>query len=373
MKQPAVLPLTNKQIRTEQELTNRFLEGVPHAFFTTRENHTFVLEKGEYKNLSLTSNLLTEEMLREMASPTLMSEVERLYLSLHQPGYHCISLLLALPGHDAYEWYDFRFQVTALQKGRFSASGLIINTDQHIQKQMRAETAKNEEIEAKSKEMFLNNLGTEIRSPLNIILGFSELLTNDAFTLTPEERMEYSQIIYKNSLVLTTLVNEILDLSRIESGRLQFSMKECLVEDLLLKMEEKWGSLVMGPVKFRKSEGRKGIKVLADQPRLEQILNEFLSNAVQYTQEGEIVLGWNYSLSTKMVELFVEDTGCGISPERLQELQDPTHGMARMENGTNHLGLAISQVIAKSMNIDISIQSAVGKGSRFSLFIPECE
>ena len=367
------LPLTNKQIRTERTLTDLFLEGVPHAFFTTKENGTFLLEKGEYQTLGLASNQLTEVQLRDMASPTLMAEVERLYLSLRQPGYHCISLLMAFPGHDTYEWYDFRFQVTALQKGRFSATGLIVNSDQSIQKRKRVESARNEELEAQSKEMFLNNLGTEIRSPLNIILGFSELLTNDAFALTPEERTEYSQIIYKNSLVLTTLVNEILDLSRIESGRLQFAMKECTVEDILLTSEEKWGSLILGKVKFRKSEGRKGIKVLADKPRLEQILNEFLSNAVQYTQEGEIVLGWNYSLADKMVEIFVEDTGCGIPPERLKELQDPSHGMNRMENGTNHLGLAISQIIAKSMNIDINIQSAVGKGSRFSLFIPEYE
>ena len=363
------MPMTSAQIKTETELTRRYLEQVPHAYFNMK-GRNISLEKGN--TLGLTFAQVSEAQLRQMVSPTTTSDLERFYLTLTVTGFHTVTLMLSLKSDGQYSWYDFRYQVSPGQKGQFQVQGLIINVDNSIQKSRSLETAKSEEIEARSKEMFLNNLSTEIRSPLNIILGFAELLSNEDFELTEEERTNYCQIIHGNSQVLMTLVNEILDLSRIESGRLQFVVKETTVEDLLEALSLNWVQQMPQGVEFRYLEGRKGIRVQADKSRVEQILTEFLSNAVKFTTQGEIVLGWNYSLQDRKVEIFVEDTGCGMSQAQRSKLLDPTHGMDRMDaSGSNHLGLAISQVIAKSMNIDIDIQSQEGRGSRFSIFLDE--
>lgn len=371
----------------DNELTMTYLKDYPHAFFTMKgtdmllENSQSLVEDPsgaksdlrKFRPWKASGLVWSEAQFRAMADAESMPEVERFYLTQHIAGHYSLNVKLTLDGGKTYHWYDLRYRVGSSQRGQIVTEGLLINAERNVNKQQLLQQARNEEEEARSKEIFLNNLGTEIRSPLNIILGFSELLSNPEFQFSEKERKEFCQVIHGNSRVLMTLVNEILDLSRIESGRLQFSMKECQSEDLLETLYLNWVQQVPQGINFRYVEGRKGITVMADKSRIEQVINEFLQNAVKYTTEGEITMGWNYSLKEHKLELYVEDTGCGIPEAQLKQLLDPTHGMAEMQNGTNHLGLAISQVIAKSMNLEIDIQSQEGRGSRFSLYLKEKE
>ena len=375
------------KLQAENELTNTYLKDFPHAFFCIQDKK-IKLECGQtllpgqdlykaapkgYHPWRPSGIEWTESKFRSMVSQESMSELEHFNLTLNTPGHYCITLQLTLDDGKTYAWYDLRYRVGTAQKGKISTRGLIINAERGANKIQVLEQARNEELEAKSKEAFLNNLNTEIRSPLNIILGFSELLSNTDFEFSPEERMDFCRVIYGNSRMLMTLVNEILDLSRIESGRLEFTMRECTCEDLLETLSLNWVQQIPQGINFRYVEGRKGIRIMADKSRVEQIINEFMQNAVKYTTQGEIILGWSYSLTTRKIEIFVEDTGCGMSEESRKQLLDPSHGMDKMENGMNHLGLAICQIIAKSMNLAISIESQEGRGSKFSLFLKEEE
>lgn len=362
-------PIKSK-LKIEQELTENYLKDMPHAFFTMK-GHDMLLEKGQ--NLAPGTPVWKETDFRALVAENSSAEVERFYRSLNVSGHYQLALQITLDDGKTYNWFELRYRVGMNTKGEIETEGLLINIERNLLKDKDIENARNQEMEARSKEMFLKNLSTEIRSPLNIILGFSELLSNPDFSFSEEERQNYCQVIHGNSRVLMTLVNEILDLSRIESGRLQFSMKECFCEDLLEPIALNWMQQMPEGVNFKFCEGRAGIPILADKSRLEQILNEFLSNAVKYTSQGQIEMGWQYSLATRKVEIYVEDTGCGMPEERRLNLLDPTHGMDKMENGMNHLGLAICQVIAKSMNLEIDIQSQEGRGTRLSLFLKEAE
>ena len=217
----------------------------------------------------------------------------------------------------------------------------------------------------KLKTAFLANMSHEIRTPLNAIVGFSNLL---AETDDIGERREYMRVVEENNELLLKLISDILDLSKIEAGTFEFNygrvdvnrMCEETVRSLSLKVKDKPVELIFG-------EHDAQCCVVGDKNRLIQVITNFINNAVKFTDEGSITLGYR----TEGGELLfhVEDTGSGISEEHRQSIFDRFVKLNSFAQGTG-LGLSISKSIVEQMGGRIGVESEVGRGSRFWFTIP---
>ena len=222
------------------------------------------------------------------------------------------------------------------------------------------------ELSDRLKSAFLANMSHEIRTPLNAIIGFSELMVHCD---DPAEKEEYAGIIQSNNELLLRLINDILDLSKIESGVLDRKREEfnlaAVCKELYTMIQPR---ITIPEVEFRMSAGPE-CKVFLDRNRLKQVWMNFLTNAVKCTNAGHITMG--YSADQTGIRFWVEDTGVGIP----SELQDRIFGRFQKLNefaqGTG-LGLAISRAIIEAAGGKIGFNSTQGVGSTFWAQIP-CE
>lgn len=224
--------------------------------------------------------------------------------------------------------------------------------------------AKNKaEVSDRLKSAFLANMSHEIRTPLNAIVGFSNLI---AETEDPDERREYVAIVQENNELLLKLISDILDLSKIEAGTLEFNdvefdvnqMCQEIVRSLSLKVLDK-------PVELRFGDHLPECRLVGDKTRITQVLINFINNALKFTREGSVTLGYRCD-DGMMLTFYVEDTGTGI-PEQEQEQESVFERFVKLNSfvqGTG-LGLAISKSIVEQMGGRIGLNSEPGKGSCF--------
>ena len=143
------------------------------------------------------------------------------------------------------------------------------------------------------KSAFLANMSHEIRTPLNAIVGFSNLMNTD-IELSKEERENFTELINTNSDLLLNLINDILDLSRIESGRMSFSFQQYSLNELISTIYQTFQVLMPENVELRMQIPEKSISIPTDKFRLTQVITNFLSNAIKFTQKGYILIGYEY-------------------------------------------------------------------------------
>lgn len=229
--------------------------------------------------------------------------------------------------------------------------------------------AKNKaEVSDRLKSAFLANMSHEIRTPLNAIVGFSDLL---AETEDIEERRSYMRIVEENNGLLLKLISDILDLSKIEAGTFEFNSDTVdvnamcceLVQSLQLKVQDK-------PVKLLFGEHADECYVLADKNRLMQIISNFITNAVKFTEKGSITLG--YRIEGAEILFSVEDTGRGIPREQIDSVFGRFVKLDSFAQGTG-LGLSICKSIVEQMGGRIGVESELGRGSRFWFTVPAIE
>ena len=230
-----------------------------------------------------------------------------------------------------------------------------------------AEAKEKAENADRSKSAFLANMSHEIRTDNVPIVGFSELL---AAANTEEEKQKYLEILHTNSELLLQLVNDILDLSKIEAGTLEFVYSDVDINLLLNDLEQlfrmKIGS--NSPVQIITEPGLPPCMVHTDRNRIAQVVSNFVSNAIKFTTEGSIRIG--YQSSENGLRFYVSDTGSGISADKLEGVFDRFVRLQSDKNG-NGLGLSICKTIVNKLGGEIGAESEVGKGSTFWFTLPE--
>lgn len=215
------------------------------------------------------------------------------------------------------------------------------------------------------KSAFLANMSHEIRTPLNAIVGFSSILAETADT--PENR-EYIRIIENNNDLLLQLINDILDLSKIEAGQLEFNYAAADVNHALQELEDAFRLRVPAEVDYYKSAALEKCVIIMEKNRVMQILGNYLSNSIKHTTRGSITFGY-YPPSNGVIRFYVRDTGCGIPVDKHKDIFERFVKLDNFKQGTG-LGLSICRMIAEKINAVIGVQSEVGKGSEFWLDIP---
>ena len=233
----------------------------------------------------------------------------------------------------------------------------------------------NELVEAKQraeesdrmKSVFLANMSHEIRTPLNAIVGFSEIV---AMTENQEEKEEYIQIIRQNSNLLLQLINDILDLSRIESGKSEMCLQSTNLSLMLEEIGKVHALKMKSGIEFKLEYPEGEVRTITDRNRVTRVLFNFLSNAIKNTEEGSITLGM--SVEGEWVKCYVRDTGCGIPADKLPKIFTHFEKVNEFAQGTG-LGLPICKSIIDHLGGRIEVESDFGKGSTFSFYLPYYE
>lgn len=232
----------------------------------------------------------------------------------------------------------------------------------------KAEEVRDMALKVERKESFFANMTHEIRTPLNAIIGFSNLLISDE-EITSEEKVLFSNTINQNCEQLLNLVSDILDLSRMESGKMSFKLENSNLSELMSQIYSTHQVTIPKYLKFIQSLPDKPIIACVDKSRLKQVLSNFINNAVKFTTEGFIKIGYHLNDDNQTITLFVEDTGRGIPEEHQKKIFERFYKQNDSDQGTG-LGLSISSVIAEKLNGHLNLHSEVGKGSCFSIILP---
>ena len=252
----------------------------------------------------------------------------------------------------------------------------LAKTIRHVEvlREARQRQAENQRLELASqhKSQFLANMSHELRTPLNAILGYTELILDSVYGEMPQKARDVLDRVQRNGRHLLGLINDVLDLSKIEAGQLSLSLTDYSMRDVVhgvysavepLALEKKIALKIEVPSDLPPGRG--------DERRLTQVLLNLVGNAIKFTDQGEVVI--RASAADGSFNLAVRDTGPGISKadqaKLFQEFQQVDNSITRKKGGTG-LGLAISKRIIEMHGGRIWVESRVGQGSTFSFTLP---
>lgn len=259
--------------------------------------------------------------------------------------------------------YYFQARIAPFEENKVLA--LIHDIGDRVRRSKELIEAKRRAEDAdKLKSIFLANMSHEIRTPLNAIVGFSEII---AVTENEEEKQEYLAIIQKNSNLLLQLINDILDLSRIESGKSEMHFQQVEISGLVDEVEKVHQLKMKSGVGLNVVRPQGEFWTSTDRNRVMQVLFNFLSNAIKNTETGSITLGLKHE--GDWLKLYVTDTGCGILKDKLPQIFTRFEKLNDFVQGTG-LGLSICKSIVERLGGHIEVVSEVGEGSTFALYLP---
>jgi CheY-like chemotaxis protein/nitrogen-specific signal transduction histidine kinase len=263
-----------------------------------------------------------------------------------------------------------------------SVIGVSSNITDHVIMEKKLESLNLELAKAKLKaeesdrlkSAFLANMSHEIRTPMNAILGFSDLLRECE---DESERQEFINIIDSNGEVLLTLLNDIIDLSKIEGGQLAIKPEKVYVVDLMKEIEQLYITKIS---KLKKPNLRlnleipinyKNLQIKTDRSRLFQVFVNLIDNAIKFTDEGSVIFGFH--IKDSYLKFFVKDTGIGIKKSDLKIIFERFMQVRSMYDGKyggTGLGLSISKKLVELLGGNLSVESRVKEGSVFSFSLP---
>lgn len=270
-----------------------------------------------------------------------------------------------------YQWYELRCSSLKIAKGEVMMAGIMQNIQQVVEREQQLILAKQIAEKAELKQSFLNNMSHEIRTPLNAIVGFTNLLVGEgADELSPEEKTGMLEIINNNNELLLKLVNDVLEISRLDTGTLSFSINEYDMTAILKEIYITHQPLIQSSLHFLlELDEDVPLPVHIDRFRFTQVISNFLSNANKFTRQGSIILGCKRDEVRHELHVYVKDTGKGIDEKELMMIFDRFYKTDEFEQGSG-LGLSICQMIIKRLGGCIEVQSEIGKGSCFSVLMP---
>lgn len=229
------------------------------------------------------------------------------------------------------------------------------------------EKAAKAEKASEMKSLFLANMSHEIRTPLNAIEGFSRVMVE---TDSQEERMQYMEIIESNNSRLLGLVNEILDLSRVESGEIVIKNASTDLNYLMNGIKQLFKFRCPETVSLVWDKPALPAMMNTDENRLTQVFSNLISNALKHTPKGSITYGYEIFNDTQEIKFYVKDTGSGIDPKFIEHIFDAYASKDAEQQRGYGLGLALCRIIVEKMGGHIEVSSQLGEGSTFTFTLP---
>ena len=322
--------------------------------------------------VGLEQRRFTKEDMIQYTHPDDVQLLSSFYETLHQsPGMQIqrIRFCFGKEGAD-YEWYELRCSSLKDARGEIMLAGTMQNIQKLVEHEHQLILAKQIAEKAELKQSFLNNMSHEIRTPLNAIVGFTNLLIAEgADEIEPEEKATMLEIINTNNELLLKLVNDVLEISRLDSGNLSFDIKECDITKIVKEIYMTYQTLIQPSLNFLlELDETVSLPADIDSLRFTQVISNFLNNANKFTKEGMITLGCKIDKEHREVCVYVKDTGKGIDDKELMMIFDRFYKTDEFEQGSG-LGLSICKVIIERLAGRIEVHSEVGKGSCFSVVL----
>ncbi len=333
------------------------------------QNDCLQFKNSFWKSINMKNVPLSVEKFTNFIHPDYRETFKHHWQEIFIQGTHAIELLCDFTG-DGYQWWELRSSTMESVSGQQRTTGLILNINEHKKREQELIEARELAENAELKQSFLANMSHEIRTPLNAIVGFSNILASDS-EIQEEERTTYINTINTNSELLLKLINDILEISRIESGYMSFEYQNYSVNTLIDEVYNTHRVILPSHLQFLKETAEEDLEIYVDKNRLTQVLTNFLNNASKFTPCGYIKLGYHYLPKEQQVHIFVEDSGKGIPQAEQKMIFSRFYKQDEFAQGTG-LGLSICQVIIEKLGGHIHLWSEPGKGSRFTIIL-NCE
>lgn len=275
-----------------------------------------------------------------------------------------------------YLWFHDIGKIVSSKNGVITVSGIVIEITEKKHTELKLiDAIRNAERANQFKNQFLANMSHEIRTPMNGLVGFSGLLSEE--NLSVEERNSFIDIIQSSSNQLLNLINDIIDVSKIDAGELKISIDNCILADLFNELEITFNRIKKDKrknnilINANIPDNDKNIAIRTDTSRLKQVLNNLISNALKFTHSGSIDFG--YVRNNNKIIITVVDTGIGIPQDKINDIferfQQVEHTDGVKFDGTG-LGLAITKGLIELMGGTITVVSKLNEGSSFIIELP---
>jgi PAS domain S-box-containing protein len=368
---------TNAVLETERSRLRYMIDAIPDLIFFTDSDMNFLgcnAAFARYNNISESGVKLSEYFVFPGASS------ERTHMKTNDDS------VIPVPERSTH-WVENsegrRSLIETLKTPYFDSSnrflgiiGISRDITEMEETRQRLVLAKEKAEESdRLKTAFLANMSHEIRTPMNAIIGFSDLLAED--DLTPEEKADFISKIKMAGGALMSLINDIIDIAKIEAGQLKISESECDLNSMLTQLHGTFNELRNSSgkpnleISLRIPEPESRLMIYTDPMRLQQILTNLLSNALKFTENGNIEFGYN--TGSDFITIYVKDTGIGILPSHqkilFQRFSQIDPSSTRRYGGAG-LGLAISRNLVELLGGTINVESTAGHGSLFYFTIP---
>ena len=323
-----------------------------------------------YFELELNNGCVTLDKMREIIYNEDLRRIQSLFVKSLQ-SHENINLVIRIKRGDSLEWWEMRMHF--LEGAQTGETYRVVGVCQSVQQFKEAEA---ELVKARDKAMqtdklksaFLANMSHEIRTPLNSIVGFSNLLA-DFDQYSPDEVRQFIDTINTNCEMLLVLINDVLDLARIEAGSMEFDMGSYALKDIIEQ--------VYAAHSYRTSTDLQLLMecpagdqqmIETDLNRLKQVFNNLITNAIKFTERGAITVGYRVDPSAHQAILYVKDTGCGMSEEVQKHIFERFYKGDSFRQGAG-LGLSICATIVDQLKGEIHVTSAEGQGSTFEVYL----
>jgi len=367
--------ITLKELDNNRHRYKLLLETIPDIFFVIDRDGTYIdyVAKDE-EGLRISPGEIIGSTIFEVGFSKKM--VRQVYKSIQtvidQDAIETIEYVLEVLGKGS---CFFEMRMVKLSDNSVMAISRDISKQKVAQQKIEEARKKAEEADL-LKSAFLQNISHEVRTPLNAILGFSNILQMDD-DISESERNSYLQLIIRNGQILLHVFNDTIKLSRIQSGLMTVNKKFIYVNSIMTDLyrqftyeKEQIGKNHVNLIVVKGNENAK-FSVCCDGQKIKDIMESLLDNAVKFTKEGDVNFGYNI-IKGGHLEFFVSDTGIGIPADKFDEIFERFHqldsSMTREFGGTG-IGLSLAKDFAQLLDTKVEVQSSPGKGSRFSFVI----
>ena len=315
------------------------------------------------------SNLKGMQRVLDSMGPEQERCKEDIKASLSEMGTHTHSYRIraAMDEEKNMAWWSLRYVVNYNTETGFDIKGYLLNVNEDVNFTNEMQQIQKIAEETKRTEGFLWTMAHEIRTPLNTIVGFCDVMKMMGSEMSEQERNQMAHDVNDNNLLLRRIVENMDNYSCAVSHEIVFERKDVSVDRLMHDLyAENCSRFEAKGLDFVLVQGRMGAVVSADYRRMKEAMNQLIDNALKFTTNGTVALGWQYDLTAGVIELFVEDSGLGIQEDDLPLVFDMFWKRDSFKPGVG-IGLSLVKVYMEAMGGEIRVKSEQGIGSRMSL------
>lgn len=355
---------TSLHIMEREYIRRNLLMNAHNINRWTLENGIYSIPKAAAEELGANASFALDELEANIA-PESKAAFSILKNYGNGEGTQALRLKFLSPSSKkVWHWFEFRFTSTPENVKEKRLSGIAVAINDVVRKEKRLKKLLADKSESDFKQNYLCNISHDIRTPLNAVTGFAQLLTAEGMEFSSEEKEEFTKTINENSDMMMGMIQSVIDRTEFNVKEIQVKPIPTSARDFIMSTYNTLYILTPSHLYLKVENDDMDYTVMMDPNLTRQVINNFVGNAFKFTPQGGITIGYHYLPDTNQVQFFCRDTGIGLTEEDRQQVFDRFYKVNENANGTG-LGLNISQNIIKQQGGEIGVDSQFGVGSSF--------